>query len=151
MILTTNFTLEEMTASQEAVRRGIDNTPPHSAFLNLLRLCRFLEDVRTLLGKPLLVSSGYRSPELNKSIGGAKASHHMLGLAVDFICPGFGEPLAVCQKISGSILQYDQCINEFGRWVHLGIDDNNRREDLTKSLGSNGRAKYDFGHFKVKI
>lgn len=150
MKLTPNFTLEEMTASQEAARRGISNEPPSHIFLNLVNTCKELEKVRALLGKPILVSSGYRSPELNKAIGGATASHHMIGLACDFTSPGFGTPLEVCNAIRESNLQYDQLIHEFGRWIHIGFDENNRRQNLTASRGQDGKTIYSYGHQEVK-
>ena len=148
MNLTPNFTLEEMTASETAVRGGIDNTPPAPAFLNLNRLCRELEKVRSLLGdRVITITSGYRCQELNKAIGGATASHHMIGLAADFICPAFGSPLDICHKIAGSEIEYDQLIHEFGVWVHIGFDDNPRCQNLTARRGPDGRTTYDLGHY----
>lgn len=146
MKLTQHFTLEEMTASQEAVRQGIDNSPPDNVFLNLVRTCKEMEKVRELLGHPITVSSGYRSPALNKAIGGAKASHHMIGLACDFICSGFGSPFDVCNKIRESDINYDQLIHEFGVWIHIGFDDEPRRQNLTATRGQNGETIYTHGH-----
>ncbi len=146
MKLTPHFSLEEMIASQEATRRGIDNTPPDNVFLNLIKLCNVLEKVRTILDAPIVVSSGYRSPQLNRAIGGATASHHMIGLACDFIAPAFGTPLDVCNKIRESDIQYDQLIHEFGRWVHIGIDDNPRRQDLTATKDGEDKTVYIIGH-----
>ena len=80
--LTPHFTLDELTFSQTAVRHGIDNTPTPEIVDNLLRLAERLEEVRNLLGVPILVSSGYRSSELNALIPGASASSaHVVGLA----------------------------------------------------------------------
>jgi len=149
--LSANFTLDELVASQTAARLGIDNTPPDPVFLNLVHLAYFLEDVRTLLGHPILISSGYRCESLNKAIGGARNSHHMRGLAVDFICPGYGDPLSVCKAIAASPLAYDQCIHEFGRWVHLGIDDAPRRQNLTARRGVDGRTVYEIGHNSMEV
>src|SRR5882672_5064727 len=96
--LSPNFTLEEMIASQEGARRGIDNTPSPEIIEHLKEACTKLEEVRKVLGnRPILINSGYRSPKLNKAIKGAAKSAHMSGYAVDFICPSFGDPLAVCQ------------------------------------------------------
>lgn len=149
MKMSAHFTLDELLISENGQRLGIDNTPPDGVFLNLIQLANFLEDVRVLLGHPILISSGYRCPALNKAIGGAAKSHHMLGMAADFICPGFGSPLDVCQKIASSGLQYDQCIHEFGRWVHLGIDPAPRRENLTARRGVDGRTVYEIGHNQI--
>jgi hypothetical protein len=150
MNLTPHFSLEEMTASETAVRQGIDNTPPEFAFLNLNRLCRELEKVRSLLGEQVItITSGYRCPELNKAIGGSSASHHMIGLAADFICPSFGNPLEICHKIAGSEIEYDQLIHEFGIWIHIGFDDNPRHQNLTARRGPDGHTVYDHGHYWI--
>ena len=128
--LSAHFTLEEMIASQEAARRGLDNTPSADVLEHLGEMCAKLEEVRALLGRPIMISSGYRSPQLNAAIGGATNSAHMLGYAVDLICPGFGPPLAVCREIEKAGLSYDQLIHEFGAWTHLSFDPQSRRESL---------------------
>lgn len=122
MNLTAHFTLEELTASQWAARNEVDNTPDAAAIENLKRLAQALEVVRYTVGVPVLVSSGYRSPQVNRMIGGVSTSFHTLGLAADFICPQFGPPLAVARKLMGvDALMFDQLILEYGRWVHLGL------------------------------
>ncbi|HXJ02091.1 MAG TPA: D-Ala-D-Ala carboxypeptidase family metallohydrolase [Micropepsaceae bacterium] len=136
--LSEHFSLEEMIASQEGARRGIDNTPPANVLNHLTETCTKLEAVRELLGHPITVSSGYRCPALNAAIGGAANSAHMFGYAVDFICPAFGVPLAVCSAIEKSGLQYDQLIHEFGNWTHLSFDPQMRRQSLTIFKGSDG-------------
>jgi hypothetical protein len=128
--LTEHFTLDELVLSQTAARNGIDNTPPADVVRNLRRLAAALEDVRTLLGDvPILISSGYRSPALNKAVGGAKNSAHMVGLAADFTAPGFGTVMQVARAIATSEMPYDQVIHEFGTWVHmsLAVDDSEPR------------------------
>ena len=132
MQLSPHFTLAELTVSQSAARLGIDNNPPPSVIKALERTALGLEGVRMLLGAPVLVSSGYRSPALNKAIGGAKNSQHMTGQAVDFICPGFGSPRQIVKTLDNSGMQFDQCILEFDRWVHLSFSDKPRRQ--AKSL-----------------
>jgi zinc D-Ala-D-Ala carboxypeptidase len=136
--LSAHFTLEEMTASQEAARRGIDNTPSEEITANLRTMCEKLEAVRVFLGSAMIVSSGYRSPELNKAIGGAVDSAHITGFAVDFICPSFGTPLEVCQAIEKSDLHYDQLIHEYARWTHLSFHPRQRRQALTIFKSSQG-------------
>src|SRR5262245_4601019 len=88
-----------------------------------------LEKVRALLKKPIHISSGYRSPELNARIGGSTKSAHMDGRAADFICPAFGTPYQVAKKISTARLGFDQMIHEYGRWVHLAVPRLNERAD----------------------
>jgi zinc D-Ala-D-Ala carboxypeptidase len=119
--LTPHFTLEEFCLSQEAVRAGIDNTPPPVAVANLVRMAKLLEKVRELLKKPMLITSGYRSPELNRRIGGSPKSAHVDGRAADFICPAFGTPYAVAKRIATARLGFDQMIHEYGRWVHIAV------------------------------
>lgn len=124
--LTPYFTLEELTDSQTAARKGLNNVPaigtPERA--NLERTAQVMEEVRTILGdKPVLISSGYRSPKVNAAVGGSKNSAHMSGLAVDFSCPGFGTPLQICKALESHMrkLGIDQLIHEYGAWVHLGL------------------------------
>lgn len=139
MKLSRHFHLDEFTTSQTAARQGIDNTPSPAVVRRLQVLAGLLEDVRELLGsKPLLISSGYRSPILNGRIGGSKTSAHMLGYAGDFICPGFGTPLEICQTIAASDLVFDQLIEE-GTWVHISADPRARRQVMTKRPGSGYR------------
>lgn len=98
---------------------------------NLRRLARGLDEVRRLLGHRLRISSGYRCPELNAAVGGARASQHCEGLAADFECPAFGTPLEIAVAIQRSTIAFDQCILEFGRWVHVSFSDAPRRRVLT--------------------
>jgi hypothetical protein len=122
MRLSENFSLEELTASETAARRGIDNTPSEEVINNLKRLAAALQEVRALLNnRSILVSSGYRSPELNRAVGGSATSDHCKGLAADFICPSYGTPNDVVRAISGSNLSFKQVIREFDKWVHLSI------------------------------
>lgn len=84
MVLTTNFTLEELTKSATAARLGIDNTPNKQATEGLKRLCAdILQPIRDKYGKPIIVTSGYRCEALNKAVGGARHSQHMRGEAAD--------------------------------------------------------------------
>lgn len=132
MNLTPHFTLEEMTASQTAARLGLDNTPPPEMIAALKRTAQLLEEVRALLGgRPLLVSSGYRGPAVNRAVGGAPNSAHMLGCAADFSCPSFGSPLDICRKIAASDIAFDQVIHEFRAWVHIAWAPVPRRMLLT--------------------
>lgn len=122
MQLTEHFSLEELIASQTAARAGIDNTPSAAIVANLRVLAQGLEHVRAALGgKPIHVSSGYRSEALNRAVGGAGKSAHMLGLAADIICPQFGSPLEVCRAIVAAGVKTDQIIHEFGHWCHVAF------------------------------
>ena len=121
MNLSENFTLEELTASETAVRHGLDNTPSPIAYQNLVRLANFLEEVKKVLGgKPVMINSAYRGPEVNKHVGGSKNSQHMVGCAADIKVPGM-TPNEICKAIIASELQYDQLIREFDSWTHISI------------------------------
>lgn len=142
MILTKHFTLAEFTTSQTAMRRGIDNTPTAEALQNLQELANGLERVRAVLGCPILISSGYRSPKLNAAIGGARNSQHCKGEAADFIAPGFGSPMEVCKEIvrHQESIQFDQLIHE-GSWVHISFTPEPRGQVLTAVFGE-GATRY---------
>ena len=131
MQLSPNFSLSDLVRSETAEERGIDNRPPPEIIENLKRLAAGLEKVRALLGAPLEISSGYRCAALNEAVGGSGTSQHMQGLAVDFECPAFGTPLEIADAIGRSGLVFDQCILEYGRWVHLSFSDAPRRRLLT--------------------
>lgn len=130
--LTAHFALEELSCTQH---REIDNTPPAEVVWTLRTTAARMEEVRRLLGeRPIHVSSGYRCPELNRAVGGAKTSAHLTGHAVDFNCYGFGRPLDVCRKIARSEIRFDQLIEE-GSWVHISFDPRMRRQVLTRRAG----------------
>lgn len=143
--LSAHFTLAEMTASATAARKGIDNTPPGPMIDQLILTADRMEHVRALLGgHPIRVLSGYRSPAVNRAVGGSKNSAHMTGQAVDFICPGFGSPAKVAAFLARELKHYDQVIEEFGDWVHIGFGPGKRMQALT-ARKVNGRTKYTPG------
>ena len=131
MQLSVHFTLEQLTASETALARGINNDPPPDIVENLRRLAAGLEQAQEVIGYPLDISSGYRSCELNIAIGGAEKSQHCLGLAADFTCFQFGAPLEIAATLRDSGMRFDQCILEFGRWVHLSFSAEPRGRLLT--------------------
>ena len=135
MKLSPNFHLDEFVTSQTAARRGIDNRPTPEVIKRLRNTAKGLEKVRAVLGKPILISSGYRSPALNKAVGGSATSDHMTGDAADFISPGFGSPIAVCRAIVAAGIKFDQLIEENGRWVHISFGPRMRGQILTMRNG----------------
>jgi hypothetical protein len=135
MQLTPNFSLAELTVSETAARLGINNEPTPDVLANLRKTATMLEMVRSLVGKPVIVTSGYRSPELNRAVpGSSPRSAHTIGAAADFHVDGMS-PIGLCLKISGSHILYDQCIHEFDSWTHLAWmpfgGGPARRQDLT--------------------
>ncbi len=131
MKLSTHFTLNEFTRSQTAIRRGIDNTPPPEITANLMELCELLlEPVRKHFGRPVLISSGYRCPALNRALGSSNESQHMIGHAADFVVLGLDHKM-VADTIIRLELPFDQLILEFGQWVHISWSANPRGECYT--------------------
>jgi len=120
MNLSPNFTLEELTQSETANRKGLDNTPTEEAKANLVRLARFLEEVRRALGRPIMVNSAYRSPKVNEAIGSKSTSQHCIGCAADIRVPGL-TPDDIVKELLKTNLEYDQLIREFDSWVHISI------------------------------
>ena len=95
MRLSQNFSLEQLIYSETAEREHIDNSAGPDIIENLRLLAAGLEQVRSLLGLPLEISSAYRCLKLNRCVGGAKASQHTRGQAADFTCAEFGPPLKI--------------------------------------------------------
>ena len=142
MRLSEHFSLEEFIFSQTATRLGINNTPPADALAKMIILCEeVLEPLREKIGKPIIITSGYRSPELNKAIGGSHHSQHCKGEAADIIVHGM-TPYEVCLAAKG-LGKYDQLIHEFGRWCHISWkgEELSRRMELT-AVRENGEVKY---------
>ena len=125
------FTIKELCRSTKAKKLGIDNTPTEKAVENMTRLINIvLDPLREAYGEAITVNSGYRSPALNKAVGGAKNSQHMTGEAVD-ITVGNKEGNKWLFEYIKNNLPYDQLIDEYDySWVHVSIDADmcNRRE-----------------------
>lgn len=145
MTLTEHFSLTELTKSKKAVELGIDNHPGLEIISHLAQLAMQLERVRHALGdKPMIISSGYRCPELNQAVGGARRSAHMEGWAADFTCPGFGTPLDIVRTLAATNLPFDKLIQE-GDWVHISFKPGARRQVLTAHFNSGGKPTYTAG------
>ncbi|MFZ7338194.1 D-Ala-D-Ala carboxypeptidase family metallohydrolase, partial [Comamonas jiangduensis] len=103
MQLTPHFALAEFTRSAKAAQLRLDNTPTGKALENLKRTAEILERVRAHLGVPIIITSGYRGPVLNKAVGGATSSDHLQGLAADVLAPKFGPPYEVAKALAPHI------------------------------------------------
>lgn len=124
MQLTPHFTLAELVASSKARQLGIDNTPPQELVPRLVRTAEMLERIRTTLGVPVIVTSGYRCQPLNRAVGGVTSSDHTQGHAADIVAPGYGTPYRVAKGLAPLIdtLGIGQLILEGvgGKvWVHV--------------------------------
>ena len=116
-----HFTIQELTRSDTARRLHINNTPPASAVRALHELVdQVLDPLREAWGGPIRVNSGYRSPALNKAVGGTPGSQHQRGEAADITVgspAGNRRLLALIKRLD---LPVDQCIDEKGcRWIHV--------------------------------
>lgn len=139
MNLSEHFSLAELTVSDIGARNGWDNTPNASEIANLVRLAEMLEQVRTVLGKPILVNSAFRSKQVNDGVGSKDSSQHRVGCAADIRVPGMN-PDEVCRAIIDAKLPYDQIIREFynpetkaGGWTHISVSN-------TKEMTPRGQA-----------
>ena len=133
MNLSEHFTLEELTRSDIGARLGLDNTPSDAEIENLKRLASLLEQIRALLGKPIMVNSAFRSKAVNDAVGSKDTSQHRIGCAADLRIPGM-TPDEVVKAVIASGIGYDQVIREFDRWTHISVPnhagDNPRRQAL---------------------
>lgn len=156
--LTKNFSLWEFEASQEATRRGIDNSVPQSLIPHIHELAEWLQVLRDGLSKKynrdvsIVVSSGYRSPKLNRAIGGSSKSHHMKGVAADIRASGL-TPQELFEFICrGDAGEFDQCIQEFNSWVHLsiGLRSAKKRKVARMQKLKASKIKSVFGRLKTR-
>lgn len=149
--LTANFTLEELIVSPTAKRLGLSNVPSPEHIANMKYVCeKILEPVRAHFGKPVQINSSYRSPLVNKAVGGSKTSQHSNGEAVDFEIPGV--PNKQLADWVADNLEFDQVILEFysakdganSGWVHASIKRNgqNRKQRLIASKSKSGGTTY---------
>lgn len=126
------FTLKELTASDTARRMGIDNTPTPEVAAKLTKLVEaVLDPLRERYGYPIMVSSGYRCPRLNKAVGGAETSQHVSGEAVDLYVSSARDRAQLFAMIY-YLLPYDQLIWEKGtdeapEWVHVSYREGKNR------------------------
>ena len=150
MKLTENFSLNELTKSQTAERKGIDNTPSAEHQDNLKSLCEMiLQPIRDHFGQVVSVSSGYRSPELCVAIGSSTQSQHAKGQASDFEI--FGISNKELADYIDQNLDYDQLILEYWKgedepnsgWVHCSYTNGNNRKQYLRAYKENGSTRYE--------
>jgi zinc D-Ala-D-Ala carboxypeptidase len=124
MNLTLHFSLSELTASAKAAKVGIDNTPAPELLPRLVLLAELLERIRERLDAPVIVTSGYRCPKLNRAVGGVTSSDHTQGHAADIVAPKFGTATDVAIALAPlvGVLGIGQIILEGVKgkqWVHV--------------------------------
>ena len=149
MQLSENFSLLELTKSQTAERKSIDNTPSTGHQDNLKSLCTYvLQPIRDHFNRVVSVSSGYRSEELCLAIGSKTTSQHAKGQAADFEIYGLSNK-ELADWINKN-LDYDQLILEYWKeedpnagWVHCSFNDRVNRKQYLKAYKENGKTKYE--------
>ena len=148
MNLTPNFTLEELTKSETALRKNMPNVPTEADITNLKLLAeKVLQPLRDHYGVGIKVNSGYRSPDVNAAVGGSRTSDHCKGQAADIEIAGI--PNAVLAQYIKDSLQYTQLILEFytpgipdSGWVHVSYDANNLKCQTLTATKKDGKTAY---------
>jgi len=146
--LTKNFTLEELTKSETALRFDLDNEPNDEQLANLVALCEcVLQPVRDHFGKGVKVNSGLRTPEVNAKVGGSKTSDHCKGMAADIEIPGIANA-ELAQWITDN-LEFRQVILEFytpgipdSGWVHVSYNAGDNKKQVLTATKQNGKTVY---------
>ena len=124
------FTVRELTRSDTAARKGIDNTPTPTAEQHLRSLVEHvLDPLREAYGKPIYVNSGYRSPALNSAVGGTRNSQHMKGQAADIRAGTPIETRRLGRLLQASDLPFDQLIF-YPTFLHVSWSPTPRRQVL---------------------
>lgn len=150
MKLTKNFSLEELTRSNTAERKGIDNSPTAEHIHNLAILCEsILQPLRDKIGHSIRVNSGYRSEKLNNAIGGSKTSEHSFGKAADIklVIDGENKSEILYLSIIEMGIPFRQLIWEFGdeetpSWVHVSFDINDNKKQKLRAYKEGRKTKY---------
>ena len=129
MNLSENFSLDEATYSETAIRMHINNQPDERQLENMKSAANQLEAVRNVTGA-LRVNSWLRLPDVNVAVGGSKVSSHMDGWAID--CSSTAHtPYELCQIVLKNNIKFDQLIHEYGRWMHISFAPEMRQQSLT--------------------
>ena len=132
-IKTPHFSLNEFIKSDVATSKKIDNTPDEAAASNLLALIyNILEPARKILQAPIIVTSGYRCPKLNKAVGGVENSQHMKGEAADLVCSKRADKLALFEILR--TMDVDQLLYETNKsgtqWIHVSYKQNGENRHM---------------------
>lgn len=143
------FTLEEMVASATAKRKGISNKPTEGVAINLQRLVKnVLDPLREAYGRPIIVTSGYRSPRLNAAVGGAPRSQHCLGEAADIrtVSDRPEDNKKLRDLLIHLNLPFDQVIDEYEcDWIHVSHKAAGNRGQLLSAKRVGGKTIYTAG------
>ena len=146
MRLSRNFMLREFVNSTTASRKGISNKPTEVHLANLKKLIdNVIQPLRDKIG-PIRITSGYRSPALNRAIGGSSRSQHSKGMAADiqFVRDNEMDNKVIFDTVLEMGLDFDQMINEFDyKWIHISYNPKkNRKQVLEAYKDDNNKTKY---------
>jgi hypothetical protein len=149
MQLSKNLSLAEVTRSETAKRKGISNMPTPEHLENFKKLAeKVFQPIREHFGKPIHISSGYRSAALNKAVGGSSSSQHCTGEAIDIDMDGTDITNAQIFNFIKDNLEFDQMIWEFGTdanpdWVHVSYESTGKqRKQILKAKKVGGKTTY---------
>jgi hypothetical protein len=145
MNISQNFTLEELLRSETASRKNVSEqwTPSDAVKDNLKKLCdNVLEPLRSFVGKPLIITSGYRCKRVNKLVGGSPTSQHTEGKAADFHVSGMTVE-SLFKFIINLDLEFDQIIQEFDAWVHISFNAGKNRNEILRATKKGGKTVYN--------
>lgn len=149
MQISKHLSLAEVSRSETAKRRGINNTPSGEHLENFKKLAEnIFEPIREHFKVPIIISSGYRSKELNSAIGGSSTSQHCQGEAIDIDMDGTSITNAQIFHFIKDNLNFDQLIWEFGTdknpdWVHVSYESKGKqRKQIIKAVKSGGKTSY---------
>lgn len=154
-IISAHISYAEATKSDTGIRKGIDNTPmPHHLKAMQLVAAKCFEPLRLVHGKPIGITSFFRSVALNEELGGAKHSGHMDGEAIDIDADLFNNGITNAQIFQwlGDNVVYDKLIWEFGNddqpaWVHVAHRATDNRMISLKAVRvkqRNGKLKTEY-------
>lgn len=136
--MTLNFKMSELIHSDTAIANNINNMPDINSLDYLLELVSYvLQPLRDKIGKPMIITSGYRNSQVNKLVGGAvdkngnPTSQHCKGQAADFTISGMSVQ-SIIDFIKKSGIEYDQLINEYDKWVHISFVKGKNRKQCFK-------------------
>jgi hypothetical protein len=143
-----HISFKEATVSNTAKQKGINNTPDAKQLENMKTVAeKVFEPLRAFSGGPIVITSFFRSPELNKAIGGSATSEHCLGMAIDLVSGTKGISNKDLFNYIKDKLVFSQLIWEFGNdlnpeWIHVSYNKDNLKKEVLKAVKENGKTVY---------